>query len=133
MNMKQNFSIASLLLAGIMATGCSQQQVQEAPAKPEPVAAPAPEPVAAPAPRAVVTNPDCHTHPRNSVTNSIKHCHKNPRGQHTYGNAAARNGGGGVDVRALQAKLKAKGYYKGDIDGVINEDTRDALKKFQNR
>ncbi len=38
-----------------------------------------------------------------------------------------------VDVYALQRKLKAKGYYKGAIDGVVGNQTRDALKRFQNR
>jgi len=126
MNVKHQISITSLLFATVLATGCSQQQVQEAPA--EPVAAVAAVAPAAPAaPRA---NPDCHTHPRNAMTNSIKHCHKNPQGQHHYGAGAAKPA---VDVSALQRKLKAKGYYKGAIDGVINDGTRDALKKYQNR
>ena len=126
MNMKHQISITSLLLASVLATGCSQQQVQEAPA--EPVAAVAPvaaAPVAAPA-----ANPDCHNHPRNAMTNSVTHCHKNPQGQHRYGAGAAKPA---VDVSALQRKLKAKGYYKGAIDGVINNGTRDALKQYQNR
>jgi hypothetical protein len=126
MNMKHQISITSLLLASVLATGCSQQQVQEAPA--EPVAAVAA--VAAVAPVVAPTNPDCHTHPRNSMTNSITHCHKNPTGQHRYGAGAAKPA---VDVSALQRKLKAKGYYKGAIDGVINTGTRDALKQYQNR
>lgn len=127
MNIKHKISITSLLFATVLATGCSQQQVQEAPA--EAVAAVAPVAVApAPAPAA---NPDCHTHPRNAMTKSVKHCHKNPQGQHRYGAGAARPAV--VDVSALQRKLKAKGYYKGAIDGVINTGTRDALKKYQNR
>ena len=39
-----------------------------------------------------------------------------------------------VDVFALQTKLKAKGYYKGPIDGVVGKGTRAALNQFmQNR
>ena len=39
-----------------------------------------------------------------------------------------------VDVFALQTKLKAKGYYKGPIDGVVGSGTRAALQQFmQNR
>ncbi|HHL19466.1 MAG TPA: peptidoglycan-binding protein [Thiothrix sp.] len=64
------------------------------------------------------------------MTKSVTHCHKNPTGKHHYGTGAAKPA---VDVSALQRKLKAKGYYKGAIDGVINNDTRDALKKYQNR
>ncbi|MCK5902433.1 MAG: peptidoglycan-binding protein [Cocleimonas sp.] len=39
-----------------------------------------------------------------------------------------------VDVYALQRKLKAKGYYKGPIDGIVGSGTRGALQRFmQNR
>jgi peptidoglycan hydrolase-like protein with peptidoglycan-binding domain len=38
-----------------------------------------------------------------------------------------------IDVHNLQRKLKSKGYYKGPIDGVVGTETRDALKRFQNR
>jgi peptidoglycan hydrolase-like protein with peptidoglycan-binding domain len=38
-----------------------------------------------------------------------------------------------VDVRALQQKLKAKGYYKGPIDGVVGPSTRSALQRFMQR
>jgi len=35
-----------------------------------------------------------------------------------------------VDVFALQSKLKAKGYYRGPIDGVVGKGTRAALQQF---
>ncbi len=38
-----------------------------------------------------------------------------------------------VDVRALQTKLKAKGYYRGPIDGIVGPKTRSALKRYMNR
>jgi peptidoglycan hydrolase-like protein with peptidoglycan-binding domain len=39
-----------------------------------------------------------------------------------------------VDVYALQRKLKAKGYYRGPIDGIVGSGTRGALQRFmQNR
>ncbi|MCK5810404.1 MAG: peptidoglycan-binding protein [Cocleimonas sp.] len=39
-----------------------------------------------------------------------------------------------VNVYALQRKLKAKGYYKGPIDGIVGSGTRGALQRFmQNR
>ena len=38
-----------------------------------------------------------------------------------------------VDVRALQEKLKAKGFYRGPIDGIVGPGTRSALKRFMNR
>ncbi len=156
MNRKQQISLASVILAGFFATGCSQQQIQEEPVvatpKPAPVVVkPAPV-VMRPAP--VVTrpaptrpaprprNPNCHSHPSNSMTKSIQHCHKNPRGKHSYGKKVMVRHAPAVrqqqprpqvDVYALQRKLKAKGYYKGAIDGVVGNQTRDALKRFQNR
>lgn len=170
---KYQFSITSLVLAGLFTTGCSQQQIQEQPEpmpepapvviQPEPVPAPVvrpapivrpapvikPAPVVKPAPRRHV-NPDCHYHPANSMSKAIKHCHKNPKGKHHYGNRAVRKAAPvrrapapvnrapvaqkpRINVRALQRKLKSKGYYKGPIDGVVGDGTRDALRRFQNR
>ena len=156
---KTQLSVASLLFAGLFATGCSQQQIQETvpepipTPEPMPVPTPAPEPIPAPvvvikpapvvkpAPRRPI-NPNCHSHPSNAMTKSIQHCHKNPRGQHQYGQRVINREPAPVvrpatkpqvDVRALQRKLKAKGYYKGAIDGVVGTGTRDALKRFQNR
>jgi hypothetical protein len=163
---KYQFSITSLLLAGLFATGCSQQQIQEqsepmpepppAVIQPEPTPPPVvkpepvrPAPVVKPAPRHRV-NPDCHYHPANSRSKALKHCHKNPKGKHYYGNKVVRKVAPKkeavapvrrapvvqkprIDVRALQRKLKSKGYYKGAIDGVVRDETRDALRRFQNR
>jgi len=146
MNRKQKISLASLVLAGLFTTGCSQQQIQEpavatpAPAKPAPVVVkPAPVVTAPVRPAPRPRNPNCHTHPANSMTKSIQHCHKNPQGRHHYGkkvkHAVVKRAPAKpqVDVYALQRKLKAKGYYKGAIDGVVGSQTRDALKRFQNR
>lgn len=157
---KTQLSVASLLFAGLFATGCSQQQIQET--APEPIPAPEPMPVPMPAPEPIPApvvvipapvvkpapvphrpiNPNCHSHPSNAMTKSIQHCHKNPRGQHQYGQRVINRAPvpvvrpvakPQVDVRALQRKLKAKGYYRGAIDGVVGTGTRDALKRFQNR
>jgi uncharacterized protein YfaS (alpha-2-macroglobulin family) len=38
-----------------------------------------------------------------------------------------------VDVYALQRKLKARGYYKGPIDGVVGANVRNKLMEFMNR
>ena len=164
---KTQLSIASLLFAGLFATGCSQQQIQESTPEPTPAPMPEPEPEPAPAPTPAPVviikptpapapivvkpaprrpiNPNCHHHPANAMTKSIQHCHKNPAGQHRYGKRVVRPATPiarpiarpvekpQVDVRALQRKLKAKGYYRGAIDGVVGNETRDALKRFQNR
>jgi hypothetical protein len=181
MKITSQLSLATLAIVGVLATGCSQQQVngggasqvQEAPA-------PAPEPTPAPTTRRA--DPNAHTHPANKCTNSITHTHPNGARTHNHrysckGNTR-RSGGhrggnkwshvhpaipnctdsiththkyqnrnhshkygcrGGnrgrtVDVHALQRKLKAKGYYKGPINGVVGPETRSALQRYmQNR
>lgn len=168
MNTKYQLSIAALLMAGVFATGCSQQTAggsqiaggsqsqieggaqmgsQQQVEEPAPVvAAPAPAPVVrapAPAPAPVVRKPVnrwTHTHPAiPNCTDSVTHTHKynNRNHTHRYGchkrvhRAAPRQPE--VDVYALQRKLKAKGYYKGPVDGVVGPSTREALKRFMNR
>ncbi len=84
-----------------------------------------------------------HTHPAvPRCTKSIRHTHKykNVRHSHKYScqgmRAAPRRAAAAkqpVDVYALQRKLKAKGYYKGPIDGIVGSGTRSALKRFMNR
>ncbi len=220
MKIQHQLSIATLLMAGVFVTGCSQQQVaggsqqsaggsqvaggsqaqieggsQQASSQQQvddKVVAPVATPRPAPAPRPAYTAPapkprmagNCHTHPANSRTKSVRHCHPNPTGQHRYAGGGRKHVGGGnrwthnhpeapacaktkrhthkfsnknhrhqyscqksynrpaaapraqqpkVDVYALQRKLKAKGYYKGPIDGVVGPGTRGALKKFMNR
>ena len=182
MKITNQLSIATLVLAGVFATGCSQQQVaggsqsagsqqvsggsqvaggsqqsaggsqvagggsQQAGSQQQ-VEAPAPvvaEPVSVPAPVAAPTMVPKpvdrwgHTHPAiPRCTNSIRHSHKynNARHTHRYScrGAAPRAAQPQVDVRALQQKLKAKGYYKGPIDGVVGPSTRSALQRFMQR
>jgi len=82
-----------------------------------------------------------HTHPAvPKCTKSVRHTHKyNARNHHhaysctTGAKRIYKKNKPPVDVYALQRKLKAKGYYKGTIDGVVGSDTRAALKRFQNR
>lgn len=38
-----------------------------------------------------------------------------------------------VDVHALQRKLKKTGYYSGPINGIVDQETREALKAFMAR
>lgn len=163
MKIKHQLSIATLLMAGVFVTGCSQQsaggsqvaggsqsqaeggsqvtgsqqQVEAAaPVVAEPIMAPKP----APAPKPVMApkvNRWTHSHPAvPRCTKSVRHTHKynNARHTHRYScqgmpKAAAPT----VDVRALQMKLKAKGYYKGPIDGVVGPGTRSALQRFMKR
>lgn len=91
----------------------------------------------------------CHGHAANSLTKSVSHCHKYNQSKHSHaygGKVAVKRmapkvmapkaapAPKPVDVFALQTKLKAKGYYKGPIDGVVGKGTRAALNQFmQNR
>ncbi|MEH6455648.1 MAG: peptidoglycan-binding domain-containing protein [Cocleimonas sp.] len=168
MKIKHQLSIATLLMAGVFVTGCSQQQVaggsqqsaggsqvaggsqqsaggsqvaggsqqsssqQQVEDAAPVVAAPvmAPKPTMAPKP-----NRWAHSHPAvPSCTNSVTHTHKYNQANHSHkyscqGMAPKPQ----VDVRALQAKLKAKGYYKGPIDGIVGPGTRSALQRFMKR
>ncbi len=177
MKIKHQLSIATLVMMGIFATGCSQQsaggsqmsggsqqqveggsqvsggsqqqveggsqvsgsQQQQESAEPvvvaEPVAVePAPVPAA---PAKAPVNRWFHHHPEAPAcakTKSHTHKYSNRNHRHHYscqGRMAPKQPQ--VDVRALQMKLKAKGYYKGPIDGIVGPGTRSALKRFMNR
>ncbi len=43
----------------------------------------------------------------------------------------SKMGSRGNEVKAIQEKLKERGLYKGNIDGIFGTQTRDAVKKFQ--
>jgi len=176
MKIKHQLSIATLLMAGVFVTGCSQQsaggsqvaggsqaqveggsqvagsqqQVEgAAPVVAEPVAAPAPAPAPAvkmaPKPAPVMKpkprgNRWTHTHPAiPRCTKSIRHTHKYNQARHSHkyscqGRMAPKQmAKPQVDVRALQMKLRAKGYYKGPIDGIVGPGTRSALQRFMKR
>ena len=45
--------------------------------------------------------------------------------------ALSKYGSTGEEVRQIQAKLKAAGYYTGAVDGIYGAKTRDAVKAFQ--
>ncbi|MEE9310244.1 MAG: peptidoglycan-binding domain-containing protein [Cocleimonas sp.] len=114
-----------------------------------PKAAPRRAPVRrAPARRAPARRVSGHYHPAiPRCTNSVRHNHKNAgKHHHKYScrkaaprramarvAAPARRAPAQVDIYALQRKLKAKGYYKGPIDGVVGSGTRSALKRFMQR
>ena len=194
MNTTSTLSIATLVLAGLFTTGCSQQQVDggdssqvagssqqvagssqqvagssQQQAEPAAVEAPADAPAPAKDPNSHThpAQPNCtnsvtHTHPNGAkshqhkyscskpkatgnkwthrhpaiphCTDSITHTHKysNRNHHHKYACRGGK-GKGTVDVHALQRKLKAKGYYKGPINGVITPQTRSALQRFMQK
>ncbi|MEE9351903.1 MAG: hypothetical protein V3U78_06550, partial [Thiotrichaceae bacterium] len=91
MNTTSTLSIATLVLAGLFTTGCSQQQVDGGGAsqvagssqqQAEPVAETAPAPADAPAPKA---DANSHTHPAQpNCTNSVTHTHPNGAKSHHH-------------------------------------------------
>jgi len=212
MKSAHQLSIATLVMAGFMATGCSQQQIagggsQQMAGGSQVQTAPAPEvktiikyktktvikEVCSAKCGAKPTPMGGHAHPANRCTKTIRHSHKfnNSHHTHRYSCQGKRRYSGGnkwthghravpnctdsirhthkynsarhshkygcrgrapvrhqppvvvvtpppakpaVDVYALQRKLKAKGYYKGPIDGIVGTSTRGALQRFmQNR
>jgi len=82
-------------------------------------------------------NRHTHTHPAvPQCTKSIKHTHKynNRNHTHKYSCKGGEGSGNNVNVHALQRKLKAKGFYRGPINGVVTPETRSALQRYmQNR
>lgn len=164
MKIKHQLSIATLLMAGVFVTGCSQQQVaggsqsqvsggsqvsgsqqqieDAAPVVAAPAAPAAPKPVMAPKPvvMAPKANRWAHNHPAvPRCTNSVTHTHKYNQARHSHKYSCQERmtktmaPKPQVDVRALQAKLKAKGYYRGPIDGIVGPGTRSALQRFMKR
>lgn len=47
--------------------------------------------------------------------------------------ATSRYGSSGSEVRQIQTKLKAWGYYTGSVDGIYGSKTVSAVKKFQQK
>lgn len=45
--------------------------------------------------------------------------------------ALSKYGSSGEETRQIQEKLKAWGYYKGNVDGVFGSKTQSAVKSFQ--
>ena len=178
MKIKHQLSIATLLMAGVFVTGCSQQiaggsqsqvegasqvsgsQQQVEAAAPvvvaEPVAPKAPQPVRpTPQPKPIYKAPPvhkpvnrwAHTHPAvPRCTKSVRHTHKYNQARHSHKYSCQGQRPAPrmmkkdvmkpkeqVDVRALQLKLRAKGYYKGPIDGIVGPGTRSALQRFMKR
>jgi len=146
MKIKTPVSIASVLLVGVFATGCSQQQQQadagssssqaqnadackdkceKAPVVKQPV-------VNRPPVKRPPMGKNCHNHPENASRGSVNHCHPYEGGAHShrYGQGSAKPQ---IDVAELQRRLKAKGYYKGPIDGNLSSETKDALSAYQSK
>ena len=130
MKFKAPLTIAGVVLFGAFATGCSQQQTADSSQNVD-SSQNADEAPAAPAAPAKPTGANCHNHPENASRGATSHCHPftDPNHHHTYGGGNANTGG--ANVADLQNRLKAKGYYKGSITGVMDADTKSALQSYQ--
>ena len=51
----------------------------------------------------------------------------------TYNYALSKYGSRGNEVKKIQEKLKAWGYYSGSADGIYGSQTFEAVKKFQRK
>lgn len=82
---------------------------------------------------------NCHTHNENSARGSTRHCHPHKDGanhSHRYGQSAARNQQATYQQpkpypRALSPSVKNKGYYKGTVGDMMNQNTRQALEQYR--
>lgn len=50
-----------------------------------------------------------------------------------YNYALSKYGSSGSEVKKIQEKLKAWGYYSGNVDGIYGSKTFEAVKKFQRK
>jgi len=131
MKIKSQLTLATLIVAGMFAAGCSQQQAvgsqqtakQAAPVehagKAAPVAAGACNPKA---------DKWCHSHPAiPGCTNSITHSHQftDPNHKHAYSCKGGRHAGHAPVV----PHVKAKGVYKGAVS--MDAGSRATMKQYQ--
>lgn len=73
-------------------------------------------------------NKHTHSHVYNNSKHQHFHARRNPR---VRASRVRRLEAAPVaDVSSLQRKLKANGYYAGEIDGIVGKDTRASLSKF---
>lgn len=118
MKIKSQLTLATLIVAGMFATGCQQMSQQTAQQ-----ATPAQEPAQAAAPAATGNS---HTHPAiPGCTNSITHSHpsNNPNHTHTYGCKGGKS--------PAVPQVKAKGNYKGPVK--MDQSSKDVMQQYQQK
>ncbi|MGN1195434.1 MAG: spore cortex-lytic enzyme [Acutalibacteraceae bacterium] len=62
---------------------------------------------------------------------AVSYNFSNPETEESTVYTLSKLGSRGEEVRQIQTKLKALGYYKGAVDGIYGTDTRNAVKAFQ--
>lgn len=120
MKIKSQLTLATLIVAGMFATGC--QQMSQQTAQQAAPAATTQEP-AKEAPK----GENCHTHPPiPGCTDSITHCHpsNNPNHTHTYGCKGGKKG-------PAVPKVKAKGNYKGAVK--MDQSSKEVMQQYQQK
>lgn len=108
MKIKPQFTLATLIVAGLFATGCQQMSQQTA----QQTAAPAPvqeAPVTTPA-QNKDSNYHCHEEAPACATKCHSHPFSDPNHKHVYGCVA------GAKRAPVVPQVKAKGNYKGPVN-----------------
>lgn len=121
MKIKSQITLATLLVAGMFATGCQQMQ-QVAGAGQQQAAAPA---ETAPATTAPAATGDTHTHADAPDCATKTHSHKftDPNHKHVYGCVAGQ--------RPAVPKVKAKGNYKGPV--AMDAGSKEVMQQYQQK
>lgn len=65
--------------------------------------------------------------------NSVKHVEHETKTKGAMVQLLLNEGDRGADVRELQKKLKARGFYDGNIDGIYGGKTESAVREFQRK
>ncbi|EIJ35927.1 hypothetical protein [Thiothrix nivea] len=116
MKIKSQLTLATLIVAGMFATGCQQMSQQTAQQ-----AAPAAE-TAAPAAAAQDANYHCHEDAPPCATKCHSHPGATPGHKHVYGCVAGQK-------RPMVPQVKAKGNYKGPV--MMDQSSKDVMQQYQ--
>ena len=133
MKIKTPLTLAALLVAGLLATGCQQMQ-QTAGASQQQTAAPETKTTdtKAPSTNAVAGS---HSHPAiPGCTNSVTHTHptKDPNHNHAYGcKGGVPHIGGGQGKGPAVPQVKAKGKYKGPVS--MDKKSQQLMQQYQQK
>jgi hypothetical protein len=139
MKIKSQLTLATLLVAGMFATGCQQMSQmnplsqQTAGASQQQTAAPEVKPAETTTATTGSCDPKtdkwCHTHPPvPGCTNSVTHSHPYTDPNHTHHYSCKPGvGHAGVDV----PKVKAKGKYKGAV--TMDKSSKEVMQQYQQK
>jgi hypothetical protein len=129
MKIKSHLTLATLIVAGMFATGCQQLSQQTAGAGQQQTAAPT-ETKKDDVKQPVATG-NAHTHPAvPACTNSITHSHPFTDPNHTH-HYSCKPGVAHKGAGPAVPHVKAKGNYKGPV--AMDKASQSALKQYQQK